>query len=468
MATLIALPAPASEPSFDALKIIAPASAGGGWDQTARAMAEVLRTAGIARSVEVTNSPGAGGAIGLAQFVTGQKGEGGALLVGGLFMMEAIRTNGATVSVLQTNPIARVTGEYEVIAVPADSELHTLDDLVQALRSDPGAVSWAGGSAGGGDQLLLSLVARAIGVEPVQIHYVPFSGGGEVAAALIDREVSAGVSGYGELEPEIRSGRLRALAVSAERREPGIAVPTLTERGIDVTFVNWRGVFAPPGISDAQRRQLIAAVDAMVRHPAWKAMLRQHHWLDLYLPGDAFVSFVQSEQARAAAGPDPRGITHASHATPVWARGTRAFRARPVLSASLLGAALLLIAFLAWRWVRSLERERVLAHDLDAAREDARRRSAQADDLLKGLGEQIDRQFESWRLTSAEREVAALMLKGLRHKEIASVRGTSERTVRQQALTIYKKAGLDGRTDLAAYFLEDLLQPQKPPRARPA
>ncbi|HEY2943727.1 MAG TPA: LuxR family transcriptional regulator [Vicinamibacteria bacterium] len=336
------------------------------------------------------------------------------------------------------------------------------------MRSDPGAVPWAGGSAGGADQLLLSLVARAIGIDPVQIHYVPFSGGGEVAAALIDREVSAGVSGYGELEPYIRSGRLRALAVSSDRREPGIAVPTLKERGIDVAFVNWRGVFAPPAISDAERRRLIDAVDAMVRHRAWKAMLREHHWVDLYLPGDEFLAFVRSEQARAAAGPDPRGITHASRSTPVWARGTRAFRARPVLSATLLGATVLLIAFLAWRWARSLERERVLAHDLDAAREDARRSGAQADDLLKGLSEQIDRQFESWRLTSAEREVAALMLKGLRHKEIASLRGTSERTVRQQALTIYKKAGLDGRTDLAAYFLEDLLQPQKPPRARPA
>ncbi|HEY2943728.1 MAG TPA: hypothetical protein VGN09_14945 [Vicinamibacteria bacterium] len=129
-AALIALPAAASEPSFETLKIVAPASAGGGWDQTARAMAEALRAAGIARSVEVTNSPGAGGAIGLAQFVSAQKGEGSALLVGGLFMMEAIRTNGATVSLLQTNPIARLTGEHEAIAVPADSEFKTLEDLV--------------------------------------------------------------------------------------------------------------------------------------------------------------------------------------------------------------------------------------------------------------------------------------------------------------------------------------------------
>jgi putative tricarboxylic transport membrane protein len=452
---------------LDELKIIAPASVGGGWDQTAHAVQQVLQVSGLAKTVEVTNSPGAGGTIGLAQFINAQKGQGDALLVGGLCTIGAIRTNHATVSLLLTTPIARLTGEYEVIAVPASSEFKTLDELVQALRADPGAVSWAGGSGGGADQLLLGLVARAIGVEPVQIPYVPFAGGGEVASALLADEFAAGVSGYAELEPHLRSGRLRALALSSEKRVPGIPTPTLKEQGVDVTLINWRAVFAPPGISEAQRERLSGVIDALVKQPAWKAILAKYHWVDLYLSGDEFTRFVHAEHARVEAGPDPRGIARI-HPAAIWNRWTRMFKARPILSASLLGSSLLIILVLSWQGMASRKREGTLTQNLAAARQDAKRRTEEAEDLLKGLGEQIDKQFETWGLTSAESEVALLMLKGLRHKEIAGIRGTSERTVRQQALTIYKKARLDGRTDLAAYFLEDLLLPQKPPAARSA
>ena len=90
--------------------------------------------------------------------------------------------------------------------------------------------------------------------------------------------------------------------------------------------------------------------------------------------------------------------------------------------------------------------------------------------MLQGLGAAMDRQFDKWGLTPAERDIALLQLKGLRHKQIAELRETSERTVRQQALAIYRKAGLSGRTDLAAFFLEDLLLPsvRHPPDASPA
>src|SRR5207247_6017172 len=107
------------------------------------------------------------------------------------------------------------------------------------------------------------------------------------------------------------------------------------------------------------------------------------------------------------------------------------------------GSSLLIILVLSWQGMASRKREGTLTQNRAAARQDAKRRTEEAEDLLKGLGEQIDKQFETWGLTSAESEVALLMLKGLRHKEIAGIRGTSERTVRQQALTIYKKARLD-------------------------
>ena len=101
-----------------------------------------------------------------------------------------------------------------------------------------------------------------------------------------------------------------------------------------------------------------------------------------------------------------------------------------------------------------------LREQLETSREDARRWREEAQEYLRGLGEAIERQFDRWELTPAEKEVALLMLKGLSHRDIAGVRDVSERTVRQQAHTVYKKADLDGRAELSAFFLEDLLLPR--------
>ena len=122
-------------------------------------------------------------------------------------------------------------------------------------------------------------------------------------------------------------------------------------------------------------------------------------------------------------------------------------------------AALTGIAIHAWQLASARSRSERLDRELTETRAEAQRWSREAKDVLKGLGAAIDAQFDKWGLTPAEREIALLQLKGLRHKEIAEMRQTSERTVRQQALSIYRKAGLDGRADLAAFFLEDLLLP---------
>ena len=452
-----------AEPLFDRLTIVAPGSKDGGWDQTARAMQEALVEAGVAREVVVENSPGAGGAIGLAEFVNARRGDGSALIVGGLVMIRAIRANAAAISVAQTTPIARLTADHEVIAVSAASDLRDLADLIQALRTNPSTVSWGGGSLGGADQLLLNELGRAIDVAPVSMSYVAFAGGGDVAEALASNRVSVGISGFGEFAPHIQAGRLRALAISSDTRLPGTNVPTLKEQGVDVTVANWRGLFAPPGLEETQRGRLSAAVDAMVASRPWRQALARHRWTDLYLSGDAFARFLMEEEARTAAAADPRGTQPAAH--PASIRTVRMWVARNrvalaigflVLAAAGTAAGYRLMAH---QRMQADHRERELSQRLAAAEEESRQKGAETQDLLRGLSDQIDKQFEQWGLTAAEREIALLMLKGLRHKEIANVRGTSERTVRQQALTIYRKTGLDGRADLTAFFLEDLLQP---------
>lgn len=286
--------------ALESLTIIAPAKPGGGWDQTARAMADVLQAGGQAKAVTVENVPGAGGTVGLAQFTDKNKGDGGVLLVNGLVMVGAVLTNKSPVSLADTTPIARLTGEYEVIVVPASSPLKSLADLTAAMKADIGSVAVGGGSAGGTDHILAGLIAQAAGADAAKLNYVPFSGGGEALAAVMGGHVAAGISGYGEWEGQIKSGELRALAISAGAKVEGIDIPTLKEQGVDVELANWRSVVAAPGISDDQKKELIAAVDAMHASDAWKKVLADKKWIDLYMSGDEFGSYLKNENERIA------------------------------------------------------------------------------------------------------------------------------------------------------------------------
>ncbi len=283
------------------LTVIAPAAPGGGWDQTARAMQRALLAVAPTDVVQVENVPGAAGTIGLARFVSAERGRPEALLVTGLVMVGAIATTGSAASLADTTPIARLTGEHEVIVVPAASPHRTLRDLLDAFVAAPAAISWGGGSAGGTDDLLVRLIAEAVHVPPASATYIAFSGGGEALAAVLGGQVTAGVSGYGEFAPSIEAGQLRVLATSAPARDPLVDAPTLREAGVDLELANWRGVVAPPGISAAERATLIARVRAMAASPAWQETLRRTGWTDAWLEGAAFEQFLLAEQARVLA-----------------------------------------------------------------------------------------------------------------------------------------------------------------------
>ena len=280
------------------LKIMAPAAPGGGWDQTARAMQQALVAEKIARSVQVTNVGGAGGTVGIAQFVNGAKGDGSQLMVNGFVMVGAILLNKSPVSLDQVTPIARLTEETQVIVVPANSPIKTAKDLAAAVKADVAKVTFAGGSAGGVDHIMAALFAAAAGAEASKVNYVPFSGGGESLAAILGGKVTAGISGYGEYEGQIKTGRLRALGVTSPQRLPGIDVPTFKEQGIDLVLTNWRSVMAAPGITPQQRQALADAMDKMAKSKTWQEILKQKGWDDAYLAGDGFVAFLKQEQTR--------------------------------------------------------------------------------------------------------------------------------------------------------------------------
>jgi len=280
------------------LKIMAPAAPGGGWDQTARSMQQALVAEKIARSVQVTNVAGAGGTVGIAQFVNGAKGDGNQVMVSGFVMVGAILTNKAPVNLDQVTPIARLTEETQVIVVPANSPIKTAKDLAEAVKKDVSKVTWAGGSAGGIDHIMAALFAGTAGADASKVNYIPFSGGGESLAAILGGKVTAGISGYGEYEGQIKSGKLRALGVTSPQRLPGVDVPTFKEQGIDLVLTNWRAVMAPPGITAEQKKALGEAIEKMVKSATWKDILKQKGWDDAYLPADAFAKFLKEEQVR--------------------------------------------------------------------------------------------------------------------------------------------------------------------------
>jgi putative tricarboxylic transport membrane protein len=300
------LPPSASAQGIATLKMLIPANPGGGWDQTGRALAAAMQSAKSVQNVQFDNKGGAAGTIGLAQFVNAAKGDPNTLMMGGMVMVGGIALNKSPVDLTMVTPIARLTTEYEVVVVPASSPHKTIGDLVRAFKAEPGKVAWGGGSAGGTDHILVGLIARAVGADPSKINYVPFKGGGEAITAIIGGHVAAGVSGLGEFAEQIKAGRMRALAVSSPKALDGIA--SLKEQGIDVELGNWRGIFAAPGITPAQRDTLIAAVKAGTESPMWKESLAKFGWDAAYLPGDDYKKYLDEDVKRITAIIDSLGL----------------------------------------------------------------------------------------------------------------------------------------------------------------
>jgi putative tricarboxylic transport membrane protein len=280
---------------------MAPAAPGGGWDGTARSMQQALTAIGAAKSIQVSNVAGAGGSIGLAQFVNTSKGDGNQLMVNGFVMVGALLTNRSPVSLDQVTPIARLTAEALVFAVPTNSPIKDAKDLAAAVKADIAKVTFAGGSAGGVDHIVAALFAGSLGADGSKVNYVPFAGGGDALAAIMGGRVTVGISGWNEFESQIKTGTLRAIAVSSPERLPGNPTPTLKEQGINVELLNWRSVMAAPGITADQKKALVEAIDKMVKSPQWQEILKQRGWDDAYLPSPAFDDFLKAEQTRVAA-----------------------------------------------------------------------------------------------------------------------------------------------------------------------
>mgnify|MGYP001241958742 CR=1 FL=1 len=289
--------APAAYPSKP-LEIIAPANPGGGFDALARAINRALEVEKLyPQPMSVVNKPGGGGAVGFAYMQMKAKDDyemivySPPLIIGNL--------NGTFPGkYTDLTPIAKLITDYQVFLVRADSPYKTFADLMAAVKANPGAVKFAGGSAAGNmDHLAFCKVAKAAGIDPSKLVYVAFSGGGEAMTTLLGGNVAFVSTGVGEALGQLQAGTVRALAVTSPERRGGILsnVPTVKESGINATYEVWRGVFGPAGMSQAAVTWWAATLKKMVGTATWKDSLDKLQWVDAYADAAAFKAFLAEE-----------------------------------------------------------------------------------------------------------------------------------------------------------------------------
>lgn len=281
--------------SNDRVRFVVPSDAGGGYDLTARNLAQALDTDGTDYDVVVL--PGSGGVVGLGRLAL-ESGDPDLAMVMGLGLIGALETTESDRSIADTTPIAKILEEPEVVLVPSSSPIQTMTDLVDAWRADPSGLNFAGGSAEGGpDGLFRILLARAIGVDASASTYRQFEGGGQLLPALLTGDVDVATTGVSEYLDQIAAGTVRALAISTAERIPVVDAPTAREAGVDVVFANWRGLLAPPGLTQEQTEKWIDRIETLDASPEWQDILTRNGWRAALLTGSDFTRFLSGQAA---------------------------------------------------------------------------------------------------------------------------------------------------------------------------
>jgi putative tricarboxylic transport membrane protein len=281
------------------LEIVAPANPGGGWDTLARTLNRTLEIEKLyPQPIAVLNKPGGGGAVGLA-YMFQKKGDDYEMVVYSPPLIINTLNKTFTQDYKQLTPLAKLITDYQVFIVKADSPYKTFKDLLAAIKKNPNAVKFAGGSSPGSmDHLAFCKVAKLAGINPKELSYVAFSGGGEALTTLLGGNVAFVSSGTGEVLAQIEAGTVRALAISSATRGGGPLkdVPTLKELGISTTYEVWRGAFGAPGMSKDAQVWWAKTLKTMVGTKTWKESLQKLQWADAYAPAAQFSKFLGEEE----------------------------------------------------------------------------------------------------------------------------------------------------------------------------
>nr|WP_315463804.1 tripartite tricarboxylate transporter substrate-binding protein [uncultured Rhodoferax sp.] len=279
------------------LRIVIPANPGGGWDQTGRALGTAMISAGVVDEVEYENKGGKGGTIGLGYYAERYAADPNTLIMGGTVMVGAVALQKPAIDMSTLAPLARLTSDYLVMVVAANSPIKNASDLSAAMKTNLKAVPVAGGSAGGVDHIFSGVFARATGANPDDLTYLPFAGGPEVVSAVLAGKAVVGISGYSEFSSQLAGGQLRAIGVSS--RKASFGIPSIRDQGMQVEMANWRGVFTGKSVPVERQMAMVEAVRQATLHDSWKTVLKHNRWDASWLAGKDFHEQIDFDQTTA-------------------------------------------------------------------------------------------------------------------------------------------------------------------------
>jgi len=292
--------------AMDKIHFVIGGGAGGGWDGTARGTGEALTKSGMLKSASFENMSGGGGGKALA-FMINTKPKNTILVQSTPLVLRSITrhegyvTGSGVLSYKDVTPIAGVIGDYGAIAVAKDSPYKNFKDVVDAYKKNPSSIKMAGGSVRGSmDHLIGALAFQAAGANPNDVAYIPYDAGGKALAGLLSGETQIISTGLGELMGA--RDQVRIIGITAPSRVADAPdAPTLKEQGYDVQFVNWRGFFGPPNMSNKDKKALSTMLGKVMETPEWEAVRKRNAWVNIYNSDKDFVKFLEKQTVEMTA-----------------------------------------------------------------------------------------------------------------------------------------------------------------------
>lgn len=284
---------------IDSIHFLVPGGAGGGWDGTARGTGEALTNAGIVGTATYENMSGGGGGLAIAHLIETADRAHDTLMVNSTPIVIRSLQRVFPQSFRDLTPVAGIIGDYAALVVNTGSEISDFGALMERFNADPTSVTVGGGSvAGGMDHLVAVLVVKGTGADnATKLRYIPYDAGGKAMAGLLSNEIQALSTGFSEAVALAAQDQVRILCVTAPDRLPVAPdVPTCMEEGSESEFVNWRGFFGPPGLPEEKKAQYIAAFTKMYETPEWEAVRARNGWVNIFNPGDEFVTFLEGQE----------------------------------------------------------------------------------------------------------------------------------------------------------------------------
>lgn len=283
---------------LDEVHFLIPGGAGGGWDGTARGTGEALTNAGLVGSASYENMSGGGGGVAIAHLIENADSLGNTMMVNSTPIVIRSLTGVFPQSFRDLTLVAGTIGDYAALVVNAESDIDNMDELLAAYREDGMSFAIGGGSVPGGmDHLVAAMAMQAAGEDPTAFNYIPYDAGGAAMAGLLSGEIRALSTGFSEAVALAQQGEVKILGVTAPERVDAFAdAPTMVEQGLDTTFVNWRGFFAAPGISDEQLGKFQDALTKMYDTPEWEEVRARNGWVNIHNNGDEFRAFLEDQE----------------------------------------------------------------------------------------------------------------------------------------------------------------------------